>query len=767
MNTAAAMTHTRTAKTAKRSWIRGALLVAALAACQSGGPTDKDGATGNEDVVEALAALPEAEVLMSSADGVAQFVRGDLGRVDASHQDALTGSDASLRAALPPILKAFRLENEDLVLRKVNVDELGGRHYRYDQVFRGLPVVGGDLVVHVDLKGAITGINGTARGDISPSLGARAVARAAATASIESDARWAGLTGRTIRDARTVYIQTQAGTLHKAYEQIVEGQRGWEPVLDRVYVDVETGALVEHHPQIHHARNRNTHSANNGSALPGTLKRTETQPPIGDPSCDAAHDNAGLVYDFYKVMFGRDGINNAGMAIVSTCHYSSNYCNAFWNGTQMAYGDGNASQNCQNLTALDVVGHELTHGVTSYESNLVYSGESGGLNESLSDIFGGGVEGWVDAGKGTMPPIPFSLANDVFLIGDLTLPPFLRSMCDPAADGVSRDIWTSGMGSADVHYTSGPNNLVFCLLSKGGSHPRGKTTVMVPAIGMEKALRLFYKANVDILTASANYAGIRNAMIVAAQQLGYDQATQDAVACAYGAIAVGVAPTSCAGTHPPLPRPLSNGVPITGESDGTVGHFNYYTLAVPSGQSTVTFTTSGGTGNVDLYVSFGAMPTDTVYQCRPFLSGNNETCTFTPPQAGTYYVGLRASTAYSGVTLTGTYSSSSGCASGDPQLTNGVGQTLSGASGSNTYRCLKAVPAGRTLTLKISGGTGDADLYTQFGARPTTASYLCRPYLAGNAETCTHTTTTATAGDWYVMLRGFSAYSGTTLIGSY
>ena len=130
MNAAAAMACTRTAK---RPWIRGALLAATLAACQAGDLPEKDGPQGSEDVALALAALPEAEVLMASADGVAQIVRGDLGRVEAAHQDALAGSDASLREALPPILKAFRLENKDLELRKVNVDEVGGRHYRYDR----------------------------------------------------------------------------------------------------------------------------------------------------------------------------------------------------------------------------------------------------------------------------------------------------------------------------------------------------------------------------------------------------------------------------------------------------------------------------------------------------------------------------------------------------------------------------------------------------------------------------------------------------------
>ena len=150
-------------------------------------------------------------------------------------------------------------------------------------------------------------------------------------------------------------------------------------------------------------------------------------------------------------------------------------------------------------------------------------------------------------------------------------------------------------------------------------------------------------------------------------QLGYDQATQDAVACAYAAIKVGTAPASCGGAPPPpVPTPLSNSVPVTGIADSTAGNFKYYSLVVPAGQSTLTFTISGGTGDVDLYVNFGAVPTDTVYQCRPYLSGNTETCTFTPPQAGTYYVGLRTYAAYSGVTLTGTYSASSGLRDGRP-----------------------------------------------------------------------------------------------------
>jgi hypothetical protein len=137
----------------------------------------------------------------------------------------------------------------------------------------------------------------------------------------------------------------------------------------------------------------------------------------------------------------------------------------------------------------------------------------------------------------------------------------------------------------------------------------------------------------------------------------------------------------------------------------------------------------------------------------------------TNPAAGTYYVLLNGYATYSGVTLTGTYSgTTTPPGDGVPVLSNGVGVSASGASGSSTYWKIQ-VPAGVRLTLAISGGTGDADLYTRFGSQPTTTTYDCRPYLNGNNETCTVTSTQA--GYYYILVRGFSAYSGLTVRASY
>jgi vibriolysin len=738
------------------------ILVASLIGCHQadvGGPgEDKDDPSNLNDISDALAALPEATVLSYTADGMPTYVVGEMAKVGAMQSDDAAAAEAALRPALPPVLAVFRLRAEDLVLRKMNVDEDGARHFRYVQQFNGLPVIGSDLVVHVDVKGAVFAVNGTARGDISPTLGTNAISQAQALSTISHDGRFVGLA---TTSSRLVYLETADGAMHKAYEAVVEGRRGQDPARDKVYVDVDTNDVVAVYPQIHFAESRKVYSANNGTTLPGTLKRSEGGAATADVDVNAAYDNTGDAYEAYKNFWNRDSFDNAGATLISSVHYSSNYCNAYWDGTQMVYGDGDSSQGCAPLArSIDVTAHELTHAVTERESGLVYSGESGGINESFSDIFGAFVEAWVDGGKTG----PLAVSTDTFLVGEDILPPALRYMCDPAADGASKDIWTSSVGSVDVHYSSGVGNLAFCLLTKGGTHPRNKTTVNVPGVGMDKAIRIVYKAQTDILTSTANYAALRTAMEQAATQLGYDQATKDAVGCAWAAVAVGTAPASCGGTPPPPPPTdgvLTNGTPVTGISDVLNGQ-KYFSLSVPTGQTSLTFTITGGTGDADLYVQAGTKPTLTSYACRPYKTGNSETCTFTPPAAGTYYVMLHAYAAYSGVTLTGTYSATT---SGDPYLTNGVAKTnLSGATGSAAYFRV-ATPAGKTLSVKISGGTGDADLYTRFGSRPTTTSYLCRPYLNGNSETCT--TSNTTAGDYYVMVRGYAAYSGLSLIASY
>jgi serine protease len=208
---------------------------------------------------------------------------------------------------------------------------------------------------------------------------------------------------------------------------------------------------------------------------------------------------------------------------------------------------------------------------------------------------------------------------------------------------------------------------------------------------------------------------------------------------------------------------LQNGVAVTGLS-ATTGNSVTYTMVVPAGATNLKFVSSGGTGDADMYVRFGSAPTTSVYDCRPYASGNAETCNITNVQAGTYYVTMRAYSTFSGVSLTGSYTAGSG--GGGNVLQNGVAVTGLSAATNASVAYTMVVPAGaRNLKFQIAGGSGDADLYVRFGSAPTTSTYDCRPYLSGNAETCT--ISNVQAGTYHVMVRAYSAFSGVSLTGSY
>ena len=207
-------------------------------------------------------------------------------------------------------------------------------------------------------------------------------------------------------------------------------------------------------------------------------------------------------------------------------------------------------------------------------------------------------------------------------------------------------------------------------------------------------------------------------------------------------------------------KAMVNGVPVTNIA-GAAGTELYYSIEVPAGQTKLEIAMSGGTGDADLYVKKGSLPTTSSYDYRPFLFGNNETVSVNNPAAATWYIMIRGYGAYDGITLLASYGGGAGT-----QLENGVAVTnLSGAAGSEKlYRI--DVPAGQTnLEIKMSGGTGDADLFVKFGSRPTTTDYDYRPYQTGNNETVT--VNNPAAGTWYIMIRAYVDYSGVTLKASY
>lgn len=211
---------------------------------------------------------------------------------------------------------------------------------------------------------------------------------------------------------------------------------------------------------------------------------------------------------------------------------------------------------------------------------------------------------------------------------------------------------------------------------------------------------------------------------------------------------------------PPGDSVLANGVAETGLSASTGGEVAY-TMVVPAGATDLNFVISGGSGDADLYVKFGSEATTNNWDCRPYRSGNSETCTISNVQAGTYHVMLRAYSAFSGVSLTGSYTEAPvGGVGGSASITD-----VSGARRAWNHYTVD-IPAGMgSLTVAMSGGTGDADLYVRQSGQPTTSSYDCRPYKNGNSETCNFNN--PTAGTWYISIYGYSAYSGVDLVATW
>jgi len=226
-----------------------------------------------------------------------------------------------------------------------------------------------------------------------------------------------------------------------------------------------------------------------------------------------AHLGMAFTWDYYKNVHGRNGIYNNGVGAFSRVHYGRNYNNAFWSDSCkcMTYGDGDGSV-LSPLVSLDVAGHEMSHGVTSATANLQYSGESGGLNEATSDIFGTAVEFY--ANNPNDPPD--------WWIGETVYTPnksgdALRYMDDPKKDGKSIDHYSLYYNGLDVHYSSGIANNFFYLLAHGGTNRT--SGISVSGIGLAKAERIWYVALTGYMTSTTTFAGARQATIQAATQL--------------------------------------------------------------------------------------------------------------------------------------------------------------------------------------------------------------------------------------------------------
>ncbi|MFJ6850046.1 M4 family metallopeptidase [Streptomyces sp. NPDC091271] len=473
---------------------------------------------------------------------------------------------------------------EKLVVRDVVKDVDGTTHTRYERTLDGLPVLGGDLVVAESKSGTTEGVTKASRatGAQLKAAGTTAdVAPATAEKQALSAARADGSKSTEASKAPRKVVWAASGTPQLAYETVVGGlQHDGTPNELHVITDASSGAKLFEWQAIEtgtgntqysgqvtlgtsgsgssynltdSARgNHKTYNLNRGTSGTGTLfsgpddiwgngSASNTETAAAD-----AHYGAAETWDFYKNVMGRTGIRGDGVGAYSRVHYGNSYVNAFWSDSCfcMTYGDG--SGNAAPLTSLDVAAHEMTHGVTSNTAGLNYSGESGGLNEATSDIFAAGVEFYSNTAT---DPGDYLVGEKIDINGDGTP---LRYMDKPSKDGASKDSWYSGLGSVDVHYSSGPANHFFYLLSEGsgaktvnGVSYNSPTSDGLPVtgIGRDKALQIWFKALTTKFTSTTNYAAARTGTLAVAGELyGTTSAEYTAVANAWAGIAVGSRP---------------------------------------------------------------------------------------------------------------------------------------------------------------------------------------------------------------------------------
>ncbi|WP_432093512.1 M4 family metallopeptidase [Streptomyces sp. bgisy100] len=442
---------------------------------------------------------------------------------------------------------------EKLIVRDVVKAADGTVHTRYERSYGGLPVLGGDLVVH-EKKGAERGVTKATEARISvasldaaePASGARKQALATfngedgSRASAESPRKviWAG-DGKSVLAWETVVTGTRKDGTPSAVHVITDAATGKQLAANETIqtgtgtgdyngkVELDTsksGGSYTLTDSAHGGHKTNDAKNSESETAPGELF-TDPDDTWGggrqSAAVDAAYGHA-KTWDFYKNTLKRNGIKNDGKAAFSRVHVGNNYDNAYWNDKCfcMSYGDGKDGKS--PLTSLDVAAHELSHGVTSATAGLEYRGESGGLNEATSDIFGTAVE---FSAKNSKDRADYLIGELVDIRGDGKP---LRYMDQPSKDGRSQDYWDQQTDGLDPHLSSGVGNHFFYLLSEGSGaktingvkyNSPTKDGSKVTGIGRDKAVQIWYKALTEQFTSTTTYAEARKGTVKAAGEL--------------------------------------------------------------------------------------------------------------------------------------------------------------------------------------------------------------------------------------------------------
>ena len=473
-----------------------------------------------------LAADSGARVAVDPTSNAATFLSGQFGVVVRPGVGG-SGPDRIARTFLVQHGSLFGVTDQHAQLKLVSVDKdtLGYTHYKYQQLQQGLPVFGQQLIVHSEGE-HVTAVGGHITpniGEATPKLDGAEAARRAIGEGRRSAGEGAHLNA--IGNQNLGWYTLQDGTPRLAYEVVV-GERSdqrWQ-----MYVDAASGEVLDKWSLVHSALDRETTDAKSGKV------RKEGQGPSGDQVLDAAHDNAEGVYNFYKENFGRDSIDGKGMQLKSVVHYGTKYNNAFWNGSSMTYGDGDGVRFTPFAMAADVVGHEMTHGITERSAGLRYQRQSGALNESWSDVFGNLVEKWMDEKAGKPE------RDSKWLIGE--------EIFTPGTDGDAlRSMSTPGTGYAGDPQPGHMKNYKDTMSDNGGVHtnsgiPNKAAYEVAMSIGRDKLAQVWFRALTTYMTPSTQFADAANFTVQSAIDL-YGAGSSEAKAVAAAWDTVGLKPS--------------------------------------------------------------------------------------------------------------------------------------------------------------------------------------------------------------------------------
>ncbi|MCO1596673.1 M4 family metallopeptidase [Micromonospora sp. RHAY321] len=687
--------------------------------------------------------------------------------------------DASAAARAATVLRANPgavqgSSAESYQVHSTRVDATGAAHTRYTRTYQGLRVYGGDFVIHTTPSGTYAG---SSVGLAAPlTLGTTAKVAAAAA---KKTAR-AGFTGTVEAvGAPELFVDASSGQGRLAWETVVSGWQpdGQTPSRLHVITDATTGAAVGSYDEIE-AVNGTGNSIYSGAVTVDTTLSGSTYQMI-DPShgngstCDMnngtsscttftdadntwgtgassnrqsaavdAHFGAAKTFDYFKNTHARNGIFGNGTGVPSRVHYGNNYVNAFWDGSRMTYGDG--SGNSRPLVSLDVAAHEMSHGVTEnvVPGGLTYSGESGGLNEATSDIFGNMVEFYANT---SADPGDYQVGEKININGNGTP---LRYMYNPSLDGSSDTCWSTSTKNKDVHYSSGVANHFYFNLAEGtgatayGTSPLCGSAPAMTGIGRAKAEKIWFRALDIYFTSNTSYVNTSNpANTARAYSLRAATDLYGSCSTEYRAVQAAWTAVNVAGND----APCSTGNDFSVSLSPTAGSVN------PGGSASTTVataTTSGSAQTVTFSASGLPSGASAAFSPASVTSGGSSTLTIstsagTPP--GTYSVTVNGA---GSVTRNATYTltvngTGGGCTAPGQKLANpGFESGATGWTASSGVITNSSGQAARTGSYKawLNGyGTTRTDTLAQsVSLPPGCSSYTVSFWLhIDSAETTT------------------------------